>query len=118
MESFASDCFSYCEARSLRANCRSEAAAMRRDCAWRLNAVRKKNKRSNIAEMGRSNAAPLHLRIVGKFFMGALSSKRSDAKNHYFGGFDQGGCAFAWLQAHFFRRIGSDDGGDVLFADG
>src|SRR5208337_4806334 len=71
MASLASDCFSYCEPRSARANCRSEAAAMRRDWACALQAPRKKRRASKIAALGRSNAAPLHCRIVRTFFMGA-----------------------------------------------
>src|SRR5208283_5551890 len=64
MASFAPDCFSYCAARSARANCRSEAAAMRSDCARRSPALEKNSMTNNIAEMGRSSATLLHCRIV------------------------------------------------------
>ncbi len=41
----------------------------------------------------------------------------SDAEDHDFGGFNQGGGAFAWLEAHFLCGVGGDDGGDVLLTD-
>ena len=43
--------------------------------------------------------------------------KSSDAEDHDFGGFYQSGGAFAGLEAEFAGSVGSDDGGDVLFAD-
>lgn len=44
--------------------------------------------------------------------------RRLNAENHHFGGFDKGGDRLALLQSHFASRIGGDDGGDVLAADG
>src|SRR5258708_35907657 len=45
-------------------------------------------------------------------------ASQSDAENHDFGGFDEGGDTFARLEAHFFGSVGGNDGGDVLLADG
>src|SRR5208337_1835601 len=116
MASLAPDSFSYCAARSARANCRSEAAAMRRDWACALPVPRKKRRPSTIAAMARSNAAPLRCRIGWRLSMGTRTA-RSDAESHHFGGFDERGGALAGLQAHLFGGIGGDDGGDVLLAD-
>src|SRR5882724_3524486 len=41
----------------------------------------------------------------------------SDAEDHDFGGFDEGGGAFAGLEAEFARGVGGDERGDLLFAD-
>src|SRR2546430_16842456 len=42
---------------------------------------------------------------------------RSDAEDHDFGGFDEGGGTFAGLEAEFARGVGGDERGDLLFAD-
>src|SRR5882672_7194007 len=42
---------------------------------------------------------------------------RSDAEDHDFGGFDEGGGAFTGLEAEFARGVGGDERGDLLFAD-
>ena len=42
---------------------------------------------------------------------------RSDAEDHDFGGFDEGGGAFAGFEAHFAGGVGGDERGDVLFAN-
>jgi hypothetical protein len=44
-------------------------------------------------------------------------SGESDAEDHDFGGFDEGGSAFARLEAHFAGGVGGDERGDVLFSD-
>jgi len=42
----------------------------------------------------------------------------SDAEDHDFGGFNEGGGTLAGLEAHFLGGVGGDDGSDVLFANG
>ena len=41
----------------------------------------------------------------------------SDAEDHDFGGFDEGGGAFAGLEAHFAGGVGGDERSDMLFTD-
>ena len=41
----------------------------------------------------------------------------SDAEDHDFGGFDEGGGAFAGLEAEFAGGVGGDERSDLLFAD-
>src|SRR5258708_38287477 len=43
---------------------------------------------------------------------------RSNSQNHYFGGFDQSGGAFSWLEAHLLRGVGGADSGDGLLPEG
>src|SRR5580692_4526211 len=42
---------------------------------------------------------------------------QSDAQNHHFGGFNQGGGSLARFQMHFSRRTGSNNRRDLLAAD-
>src|SRR5579871_256042 len=42
---------------------------------------------------------------------------RLDSKDHDFGGFDEGGGAFAGFEAHFAGGVGGDERGDLLFTD-
>jgi len=44
-------------------------------------------------------------------------ASKSDAKNHDFGGFNEGSGTFAGLEAEFTCGIGGDDARNVLFAD-
>lgn len=44
--------------------------------------------------------------------------RQSDFYNHDFCGFDEGRCFIAAFQAHLARRVGGDDGSDVLAANG
>lgn len=41
----------------------------------------------------------------------------SDAKDHYFGGFNEGGGPLAGFEAEFAGGVGGDKRSDVLFAD-
>src|SRR5438445_4507639 len=48
----------------------------------------------------------------------AYGHKRgSNAEDHDFGGFDEGGGALAGLEAEFARGVGGDERSDLLFAD-
>src|SRR5271157_1187580 len=56
--------------------------------------------------------------LSGNWSWTLAHARCSNAEDHYFGGFDEGGGAFAGLQAHLLGGIGRDEGGDVLLADG
>ena len=54
---------------------------------------------------------------LGEMNIGFARMEKSDAEDHDFGGFDEGGGAFADFEAEFAGSVGGDDAGDVLFAD-
>ena len=56
--------------------------------------------------------------LRGLWSCALFHKRRSDTEHHDFGGFDEGGDGFAFLQSHFSRGVGGDDGGDGLTADG
>src|SRR4030088_1745304 len=107
--------FSNWLARSFIANCKSAAAAMltSRFCAWISREPREKNEAT-------TSIARATRRIVLWIMMSTLVEcyLPSHSQNHDFGGLDQSGGAFSWLEAHLFRGIGGDDRGDVLFTNG
>ena len=54
----------------------------------------------------------------GKWVRNRAEVNGSDAEDHHFGGLDQRGNRLALLQTHLANSIGSDNGSDVLTADG
>src|SRR5262249_54500997 len=63
-------------------------------------------------EEGTIYRAPAEKRLGG-----GVHWSGSDAEDHDFCGFDEGGGAFTGFEAHFSGRVGGDERSDVLFAD-
>src|SRR5581483_9048365 len=51
-------------------------------------------------------------------FKTSLPRRRSDTEHHHLGRFDQRSDGLAFFETHLTRRVGGDDGGDDLAADG